>query len=51
MVSGAQFPDWTAEGFRTVTDLENRTVAWTVIAVNSEETQPTIDGSLTFGIL
>jgi hypothetical protein len=58
------FPDWTAEGFRTAADLENSfgpayargvltrgTVAWSVIAVNSEETQPTIDGILTLGIL
>ncbi|MGA7314517.1 MAG: hypothetical protein WBX22_11165 [Silvibacterium sp.] len=58
------FPDWTAEGFQTAADLENSfgsayargvltrgTVAWSVIAVNSEETLPTIDGILTLGIL
>lgn len=58
------FPDWTAEGFRTAADLENSfgpayargvltrgTAAWSVIAVNAEEPQPTIDGILTLGIL
>ena len=58
------FPDWCAEGFRTAADLENSfgpayargvltrgTAAWSVIAVNAEEAQPTIDGILTLGIL
>jgi hypothetical protein len=58
------FSDWTAEGFRIAADLENSfgpaysrdvltrgTVAWSVIAVNAEELQPTIDGILTLGIL
>src|SRR5277367_5638386 len=58
------FFDWTAEGFRTAADLENSfgpaysrdvltrgTAAWSVIAVNAEELQPTIDGILTLGIL
>src|SRR5277367_6828203 len=58
------FPDWTAEGFRTAADLENSfgpayargvltrgTAEWSVIAVNAEEPQPTIDGILTLGIL
>jgi hypothetical protein len=31
--------------------LTRGTVAWSVIAVNSEETLPTIDGILTLGIL
>jgi len=58
------FPDWTVEGFRTAADLENSfgpayargvltrgTAAWSVVAVNAEEPQPTIDGILTLGIL
>ena len=58
------FHGWTAEGFRTAADLENSfgpayargvltrgSSAWSVIAVNAEELQPTIDGILTLGIL
>ena len=58
------FPEWTPEGFRTAMDLEKsfgpayaRGVlvrgqkAWAVIAVNEEETQGTVDGILTLGIL
>ncbi|HEX3470936.1 MAG TPA: hypothetical protein VHT28_07090 [Silvibacterium sp.] len=63
-VLARNFPDWSAEGFRTAADLENSfgpayargvltrgTAAWGVIAVNAEESQPTIDGILTLGIL
>ena len=59
-----EFPDWKLDGFRTAADLENSfgpayargmllkgTAAWTVIAVNAEESQTTIDGILTLGIL
>ena len=59
-----QFPDWKAENFRAAMDLEKsfgpayaRGVlvrgqqAWAVIAVNADETQATIDGILTLGIL
>jgi len=58
------FPEWTAEGLRTAADLEHSfgpayargiltrgTSAWGVIAINREETQPTVDGILTLGIL
>src|SRR5271170_1574295 len=58
------FHGWAVEGFRTAADLEHSfgpayargvltrgTAAWSVIAVNSEELQPTIDGILTLGIL
>ena len=58
------FPEWTADGFRTAADLEHSfgpayargiltrgTSAWSVIAVNREETQSTVDGILTLGIL
>jgi hypothetical protein len=59
-----EFPDWSPEGFRTSMDLEKsfgpayaRGVlakgkqAWAVIGVNQEETQATVDGLLTPGIL
>ncbi len=59
-----QFPDWKAESFRTAMDLEKSfgpayargiltrgRYAWAVIAVNDEESQVTIDGILTLGIL
>jgi hypothetical protein len=59
-----EFPDWKLDGLRTAADLENSfgpayargmllkgTAAWTVIAVNAEESQTTIDGILTLGIL
>jgi hypothetical protein len=58
------FPEWTTDGFRTAADLEHSfgpayargiltrgTSAWSVIAVNREETQSTVDGILTLGIL
>jgi hypothetical protein len=58
------FEDWKPDGFRTAMDLEKSfgpayargslvqgQKAWAVIAVNEEETQATIDGILTLGIL
>jgi len=58
------FPEWTADSLSTAADLEHSfgpayargiltrgTSAWSVIAVNAEEIQPTIDGVLTLGIL
>ncbi len=58
------FPEWKAEGFRSAMDLERsfgpaytRGVlhrgqdAWAVVGVNAEESQATIDGVLTVGIL
>ncbi len=58
------FPEWKADAFRTAMDLEKSfgpayargTLlrghhAWAVIAVNEEETQATVDGILTLGIL
>jgi hypothetical protein len=58
------FPEWKPEGLRTAMDLEKSfgpayargslvqgQRAWAVIAVNAEETQSTIDGILTIGIL
>ncbi len=58
------FPDWKPDGFRTAMDLEKSfgpayargsivqgQKAWAVIAVNEEETQATVDGILTLGIL
>jgi hypothetical protein len=58
------FPGWKADGFRTAMDLERSfgpayargtllrgTQAWSVIAVNAEEPQATVDGILTLGIL
>ena len=59
-----EFPDWQPDSFRTSMDLERsfgpayaRGVmhkgahAWAVIGVNEEETQSTVDGILTIGIL
>ena len=59
-----KFDDWKPEGFRTAMDLEKSfgpayargslvqgQKAWAVIAVNEEETQATVDGILTLGIL
>ena len=59
-----QFPEWKPETFRTAMDLEKSfgpaysrgllvqgQRAWAVIGVNEEETQATMDGILTFGIL
>lgn len=59
-----EFPDWNPDGFRTSMDLEKSfgpayargfltkgTQAWAVIGVNEEETQATVDGILTLGIL
>jgi hypothetical protein len=58
------FPEWKAEGFRTAMDLEKSfgpayargalvrgTHAWAVIGVNAEESQATVDGILTLGLL
>src|SRR6185312_315140 len=58
------FPEWKPEGFRTAMDLEKSfgpayargslvqgQKALAVIAVNEEETQATVDGILTLGIL
>ena len=58
------FHGWTADGFRTAADLEHSfgpayargvltrgTSAWSVIAVNAQESQAIIDGILTLGIL
>ncbi len=58
------FPEWKPAGFRSAMDLERSfgpayargtlvrgQQAWAVIAVNAEETQATIDGILTLGIL
>ena len=58
------FPDWKPDGFRTAMDLEKSfgpayargslvqgQKAWAVIAVNDEESQATVDGILTLGIL
>lgn len=58
------FPEWKPDGFRTAMDLEKSfgpayargsivqgQKAWAVIAVNEEETQVTVDGILTLGIL
>ena len=59
-----EFQEWTVEAFRTSMDLERSfgpayargvltkgTQAWAVIGVNQEETQGTVDGVLTLGIL
>ncbi|QHN02280.1 hypothetical protein FTO74_02000 [Granulicella sp. WH15] len=59
-----QFPDCRADAFRTAMDLEKSfgpayargllvrgQQAWAVIAVNREETQTTVDGILTLGLL
>jgi hypothetical protein len=61
---GDAWGEWSAEGFRTAMDLERSfgpayargslvhgQQAWAVIAVNSAETQATIDGILTLGVL
>jgi len=58
------FPDWKPDGLRTAMDLEKSfgpayargslvqgQKAWAVIAVNDEESQVTVDGILTLGIL
>ena len=58
------FPEFKADGFRTAMDLEKSfgpayargslvqgQKAWAVIAVNEEETQGTVDGILTLGVL
>ena len=62
--SGDAWGEWKAEGFRTAMDLEKSfgpayargslvhgQQAWAVIAVNAEETQATVDGILTLGVL
>ncbi len=61
---GDGWGEWTAEGFRTAMDLEKSfgpayargslvhgQQAWAVIGVNAEETQATVDGILTLGVL
>jgi len=61
---GGEWGEWKAEGFRTAMDLEKSfgpayargslvhgQHAWAVIAVNAEETQATVDGILTLGVL
>src|SRR5208283_3475255 len=61
---GEGWGEWTAEGFRTAMDLEKSfgpsyargslvhgQQAWAVIAVNAEESQATVDGILTLGVL
>ncbi|MCU1253445.1 MAG: hypothetical protein JWQ49_6474, partial [Edaphobacter sp.] len=63
-VLSRSFPEWKADAFRTAMDLEKSfgpayargsllqgQKAWAVIAVNEEETQATVDGILTLGIL
>jgi hypothetical protein len=58
------FPEWKPAGFRSAMDLERSfgpayargslvrgQNAWAVIAINAQETQSTIDGILTLGIL
>ncbi len=63
-VLARSFPELKPEGFRTAMDLEKSfgpayargslvqgQKAWAVIAVNEEETQATVDGILTLGIL
>jgi len=58
------FPEWTADALHTAADLEHSfgpayarglltrgNSAWAVIGVNAEETQSSIDGILTLGIL
>ncbi len=59
-----EFPDWQPDAFRTSMDLERSfgpayargvmhkgSHAWAVIGVNQEESQSTVDGILTLGIL
>jgi hypothetical protein len=59
-----EFPDWKLDGLRTAADLEHSfgpayargmllkgTAAWAMIAVNPEESQSTIDGILSLGVL
>jgi hypothetical protein len=61
---GDSWGEWKAEGFRTAMDLEKSfgpayargslvhgQQAWAVIAVNAAETQATVDGILTLGVL
>jgi len=61
---GEGWGEWKAEGFRTAMDLEKSfgpayargslvhgQQAWAVIGVNAEETQATVDGILTLGVL
>jgi hypothetical protein len=61
---GEAWGEWAAEGFRTAMDLEKSfgpayargslvhgQQAWAVIAVNETETQATVDGILTLGVL
>jgi hypothetical protein len=61
---GDNWGEWKTDGFRTAMDLEKSfgpayargslvhgQQAWAVIAVNAEETQATVDGILTLGVL
>jgi len=61
---GDNWGDWKPDGFRTAMDLEKSfgpayargslvhgQQAWAVIAVNASETQATVDGILTLGVL
>jgi hypothetical protein len=61
---GEEWGEWKADGFRTAMDLEKSfgpayargllvqgQQAWAVIAVNAAETQATVDGILTLGVL
>ncbi len=63
-VLAREFAGWKPDGLRTAADLEHSfgpayargmlvkgTAAWTLIGVNSEEPQSTIDGVLTLGVL
>ncbi|MGC9293342.1 MAG: hypothetical protein ACP5EP_11585 [Acidobacteriaceae bacterium] len=63
-VLARHFPEWKIDGLRTAMDLERSfgpayargllvrgSVAWAVLAVNAEEPQAIIDGSLTLGVL
>jgi len=63
-VAGDSWGDWKADGFRTAMDLEKSfgpayargslvhgQQAWAAIAVNAAETQATVDGILTLGVL
>jgi hypothetical protein len=63
-VQGDAWGDWKPDGFRTAMDLEKSfgpayargslvrgQQAWAVIGVNAEESQPTVDGILTLGVL
>ncbi|QMV19058.1 hypothetical protein GOB94_10500 [Granulicella sp. 5B5] len=63
-VLARRFPEWRPDGFRTAMDLEKSfgpgyargslvkgNQAWAVVGVNENETQVTVDGILTVGVL